>query len=83
MTNTGRRVQLGPDGVPPLPYVAPFTVCVPEVLGLVRKFIMDRWEECVDRAAEVGLYAATTTSSKSCSSKTCEEVQHHLAVCTT
>jgi hypothetical protein len=38
----GRKVQLGPNGVPPLPYVAPFTVCVVELLDLIRNFILDR-----------------------------------------
>jgi hypothetical protein len=38
----GRRVQLRPNGVPALPYVAPFTSCVPELLDLIRNFILDR-----------------------------------------
>jgi hypothetical protein len=38
---TGRRVQLSASGVPPLPYVAPFTCCVPEVLALVRRYVID------------------------------------------
>ncbi|WIA12907.1 hypothetical protein OEZ85_006525 [Tetradesmus obliquus] len=38
---TGRRVQLSASGVPPLPYVAPFTCCVPEVLSLVRRYVID------------------------------------------
>ncbi|KAF8067252.1 SEC15A [Scenedesmus sp. PABB004] len=29
------------NGVPPLPYVAPFTACVPEALRLVRRFVAD------------------------------------------
>jgi hypothetical protein len=41
-TGNGRKAQLGRNGVPPLPYVAPFTVCVPELLDLIRDFIMDR-----------------------------------------
>lgn len=27
--------------MPPLPYTAPFTACVPEVLNLVRKYVID------------------------------------------
>jgi hypothetical protein len=38
---TGRRIQLSASGVPPLPYVAPFTCCVPEVLSLVRRYVID------------------------------------------
>ncbi|WIA33058.1 hypothetical protein OEZ86_006214 [Tetradesmus obliquus] len=38
---TGRRVQLSASGVPPLPYIAPFTCCVPEVLSLVRRYVID------------------------------------------
>jgi hypothetical protein len=34
-------VQLSASGVPPLPYVAPFTCCVPEVLSLVRRYVID------------------------------------------
>ncbi|KAF6251582.1 hypothetical protein COO60DRAFT_605748 [Scenedesmus sp. NREL 46B-D3] len=40
-SGTGRRAQLSPSGVPPLPYVAPFTCCVPEVLCLVRRYVID------------------------------------------
>jgi hypothetical protein len=41
LPDTGRRVQLSASGVPPLPYVAPFTGCVPEVLSLVRRYVID------------------------------------------
>eukprot|EP00882_Tetradesmus_deserticola_P016117 GHRQ01017193.1.p1 GENE.GHRQ01017193.1~~GHRQ01017193.1.p1 ORF type:complete len:300 (+),score=166.91 GHRQ01017193.1:1187-2086(+) len=37
----GRHTQLSASGVPPLPYVAPFTCCVPEVLSLVRRYVID------------------------------------------
>lgn len=43
-------MQLGADGVPPLPYVAPFTVCVPELLDLIRDFILERWVRGRERA---------------------------------
>lgn len=38
---SGRRVQPSPTGIPPLPYTAPFTASVPEVLSLVRRFVID------------------------------------------
>jgi hypothetical protein len=34
-------MQLSPAGVPPLPYTAPFTCSVPEVLELCRQFVVD------------------------------------------
>eukprot|EP00775_Hariotina_reticulata_P012680 gene12680-12809_t len=37
----GRRMQLSPAGVPPLPYTAPFTCSVPEMLELCRQFVVD------------------------------------------
>lgn len=38
---TGRKLQLSPTGVPPLPYTAPFTASVPAMMSLVRRFVRD------------------------------------------
>eukprot|EP00879_Flechtneria_rotunda_P031208 GHRR01034071.1.p1 GENE.GHRR01034071.1~~GHRR01034071.1.p1 ORF type:complete len:165 (+),score=46.30 GHRR01034071.1:223-717(+) len=38
---TNRRLWVSESGLPPLPYTAPFTSSVPQVLGLVRRFVSD------------------------------------------